>query len=574
MEEKWMPDENLRVGTIVEVDGSKILVELDASISELTRVYKTDVYSIGQVGSIIKVHFGRKLLFAFVTRLRMQSEIESSVAPARVGAGRVDTRVLEAEVFGEGQWDVGEDGRQILEFQRGVGIYPLPKQGAYLTSVQELAFIYENRSGATAPIGEYVGAEAVPCLANLDELFSKHAAVLGSTGAGKSCAVVSLLRAALSPPPGEQAGQGPWHPQVVVLDPHNEYGQAFPEATRLVSDEGTLRVPYWLLNLSELLDLVIGKTEFQATRETNIVKKALLAARREGAPTIQLDPDGITVDSPVPFSISRLSQLIRSDMPKQESRQTSHQSILNKIDALQRDRRLDFLMEDWDPDSKSDDFVRIVRQFIDPQVHVKIVDLSGVPTDVAGAVSAVVARLLFMYKLWESHEERARDPVLLVCEEAHRYVPERGEAEYATAQSAIRRLAKEGRKYGLGLILVSQRPSEIDGTVLSQCSSWIVLRLTNSRDQEYVQRFLPDSLAGLARLLPSLRRQEAVFLGQAAQIPARIRISTVPNDRLPRSLDISFVEGWRHPPHADSVVKEVARRWRLQVRAVSEGASE
>lgn len=149
----------------------------------------------------------------------------------------------------------------------------------------------------------------------------------------------------------------------------------------------------------------------------------------------------------------------------------------------------------------------------------KIIDLSGVPNEVAGTLTAVISRLIFAYKIWQTREERQRDPVLLVCEEAHRYVPNKGEAQYREAQDAIRRIAKEGRKYGLGLMLVSQRPSDVESTVLSQCNSWVVLRLTNGQDQAHVGQFLPDSLAGLATMLPSLGRREAIFVGEAAALP-------------------------------------------------------
>ena len=145
---------------------------------------------------------------------------------------------------------------------------------------------------------------------------------------------------------------------------------------------------------------------------------------------------------------------------------------------------------------------------------IRIIDISGLPNEVAGPLTAVIARLLFQYKVWQSRDERERDPVLLVCEEAHRYVPNAGQAEYEAAQTAVRRLAREGRKYGLGLMLVSQRPADVESTVLSQCNSWVILRLTNSADQEHVSRFLPDSLSGLTKLLPSLVRREAIFVAK------------------------------------------------------------
>ena len=167
---------------------------------------------------------------------------------------------------------------------------------------------------------------------------------------------------------------------------------------------------------------------------------------------------------------------------------------------------------------------------------------------------------MFQYKLAQNREGRERDPILLVCEEAHRYVPDRGEAQYAVAQDAVRRIAREGRKYGLGLMLISQRPADVEGTVISQCNSWIVLRLSNSQDQQHVKRFLPDSLSNMTSVLSSLPRQEALFVGEAAALPARIKIRSLPKDKLPDSNDISFAEGWSHQLQDREVLNAIAAR--------------
>lgn len=182
----------------------------------------------------------------------------------------------------------------------------------------------------------------------------------------------------------------------------------------------------------------------------------------------------------------------------------------------------------------------------------------------AGPLAAAVARLLFQYKVWQTRQERERDPVLLVCEEAHRYVPDEGLAEYGAAQKGIRRIAKEGRKYGIGLMLVSQRPADVERTVLSQCNTWLIMRLTNAADQEHVTRILPDSLSGLARLLPSLTRQEAIFVGEAAAIPSRIMIRDLKKTELPNSNDVSFVGGWSAPPVDRAAIQTIVARWRRE----------
>lgn len=566
------PDENLKIGKIIEVDGTHIKAELDKSIDELTRIYNTEVYSIGQYGSILKSYFGKKLLFMYVTRLRLKSEVEAErgnyIPPSE------DSRILEADIFGEGQWKSScdkEDFKYNLKFERGISTYPLPQQEIYLTTSFELKSIYECDNKDAIKIGTYVGTEEVPCFANINELFSKHTAILGSTGSGKSATVTAIIHSITSFNPGvdDSGNPKPWHPHIVILDPHNEYQKAFPQAQRLVSDEGTLKLPYWLLNLKELIDLIIGKTEFQATSQINILKSALLECRKEGANTIGANPKKISVDSPIPFSLELLIQKIDEDKPKQESKQDKHNHILNKIEVLRNDKRLNFMMDNWK--SEEDEIKNIIFQFVSHEKSLKVIDLSGIPNDVAGVVSSSIARLLFMYKLWEKPEEREQDPILLVCEEAHRYVPNRGEAEYAAAQDAVKRVAKEGRKYGLGLLLVSQRPSELEPTVLSQCNSWLVLRLTNSEDQSYVLKFLPDSLTSLGKILPALRRREAIFIGQAASIPSRIMINELPLDQLPRSNDISFVNGWSCLP-VDKI-QEIADRWRFQLRGDFEGAS-
>ena len=196
----------------------------------------------------------------------------------------------------------------------------------------------------------------------------------------------------------------------------------------------------------------------------------------------------------------------------------------------------------------------------------KVIDLSGIPNEVAGIASAAIARTLFNLKVWQTPDEREKDPVLLICEEAHRYVPNRGEAQYEAAQEAVRRIAKEGRKYGLGLILVSQRPSEVEATVLSQCNSWIVLRITNSNDREHVNSILPDSMSGLTKMLSGLRRQEAIFVGQATTLPSRIMFRDLSAEQLPRSNDIDFDSGWQSDPMTDDQIKDLVNRWRYQTR--------
>ena len=364
--------------------------------------------------------------------------------------------------------------------------------------------------------------------------------------------------------------------------------------------------PYWLMTGEEIRDLIIGKTEWEATSENNIVYKALAHSRlhqrgwiekskrwvgqtadasidpADPRPTEQQYQTQIVEydsDTPDPFSLDEFLCHIKDEQgvrikskkwdPMSPSDFKSHSSVIGKLGVLRTDPRLSFMMSNYtegDPD-----LPEILEQFIgnvDTQnqenVDIRIIDISGLPNEIAGPLTAAIARLLFQYKIWQTREERERDPLLIICEEAHRYVPDTGLAEYQSAQKAIRRIAKEGRKYGIGLLLVSQRPSDVERTVLSQCNSWIVLRLTNSADQEHVNRFLPDSFAGLSRLLPSLSRQEAIFIGEAAAVPARIIVRDLEKEQLPESDDISFIDGWVKPPIDREAIKIIVKRWRRE----------
>src|SRR3990170_3904659 len=287
------PIENLAIGKIIEVDGSHIIAELDPGLTELSRVYGGETYPIGQFGSIVRIHFGRRLIYALVGRLRMKAEYESERGIASQASA--DERVVEADLFGEGEWSRDAVGTTKLEFERGVATYPLPQQTVYLTPKSELRFIYGHTKGAVIRLGEHVGSGGAPCYADMNELLGKHTAVLGATGSGKSCAVAAIIHSVLER--GQEADYANWKPRIVILDPHNEYGAAFPAHSRLSTDDGTLSLPYWLLSFQETIALLIGKTEFVATSQANIIKKALLEARTEGASILVLQAGAITIDS-------------------------------------------------------------------------------------------------------------------------------------------------------------------------------------------------------------------------------------------------------------------------------------
>lgn len=605
----------LKVGLIVEVAGSAIRIELDGEISELTRTYGGRVYSVGQYGSMLKIHFGRRILLAYVRLLRMRSELEYELGHSSPSIAN-DARIIDADLFGEAIWSESE---KCLEFHRGLKNYPLPGQQVYITTHDETGKIYEHvgtdkdqKLSPLISIGEYVGTNGAICYANADKLFGQHSAVLGSTGSGKSATVAAVIHSVLEHSANEGNSKNTCRPRIVIIDPHAEYVKAFGKRAIVYraydllageeSEAAQIRLPYWLLSGEEFRELVIAKTQEEATSENNIVYKALThsrlvqkemiekAKRWAGAKADEKQPDDPRVtkteyaksvaeydrDRPDPFSLEEFASYIKEELGVVIDSRTkewsymstssfkSHAAVLDKLTVLRRDPRLAFMMQDYVKGHP--DLAEVIQQFVGEttkkDADIRIVDTSGLPNEIAGPVAAAIARLLFQYKVWQTRDERERDPVLLVCEEAHRYVPDQGRAEYESAQSAIRRIAKEGRKYGIGLMLVSQRPSDVERTVLSQCNSWIVMRLSNPADQEHVAKFLPDSLQTLVRLLPSLSRREAIFVGEAATVPARIIIRSLDVDKLPKSNDVNFLRSWHSPPVEVDAIRKVVNRWR------------
>lgn len=594
---------NLKIGTVFEVNGTALKIALQPARDELTRLYRGRVYVVGEIGSLIRLRFGRRILFAMIRSLRLQTEEEAAAVATALDA---ESRVLEADLIGEGYWDHEQEK---FEFQRGLTTSALPLHDAYLVTDEELELVFqsleENRGdeGRLIAFGNLATSARILAKANIDKMFAHHCAVLGSTGAGKSSAVAAVIRSVLE----DTTGGDQMHPRIALIDPHGEYGRAFTDeavvfrAYDALGHEAdgveTLRLPYWLLSSDEFRSLVIGKTEFEATSQANVVYKALAHARMVAAGLIEpsrdwvgeaADPNGPHPEDPRPIGNPNLGGFDRDKPGKFDIREfRSHiereqclriqkgvwgrvtdtdwdknfASVLNKLKVLETDPRIAFLMR-HDP-AEALTLSNIIAQFVGRRADAKnlrIIDISGLPNEVAGPLTAAIARTLFQYKLFQTDEERRQDPVLLICEEAHRYVPDRGEAQYAAAQEAIRRVAKEGRKYGLGLMLVSQRPSDIEGTVLSQCGTWLVLRLTNASDQSHVARFLPDSMASMVALLPTLPRREALFVGEGAYVPTRVRIRYLQEQQRPRSDDVRFGIGWATELAEMPAIEQIANR--------------
>ncbi len=386
--------------------------------------------------------------------------------------------------------------------------------------------------------------------------------MLGTTGAGKSCAVALIVQAILNECP---------HAHIVLLDPHNEYPCAFHDTAETI-DPTTLEIPHWLLDLEEATELFIGKTEHVATSQANILKDALLRARKE-FPGQAVDVARITVDTPIPYRLGDLVQNISQAKPSTKTDSPPYEKILSKIAILKADKRFEFLLR---PDAAvRDNLADLVRKFFRIPTAgkpVSIIDLSGVPSDVVDVVVSVLCRTIFSFAVWNA--KRREMPLLLICEEAHRYAPQGGEAAFQPTKRALARIAKEGRKYGVGLALVTQRPSELSESILSQCNTMIALRMSNEQDQQFVRKALPDSVRSLVDTLPALRTREALIVGEGTAVPVRILFDEIPEARQPRSANVPFSTAWKAEGGDETAVAEAVRRWREQDRSLSEQGDE
>jgi DNA helicase HerA-like ATPase len=483
--------------------------------------------------------------------------------------------------------------------------HPNVDDSVHIVTEADLRRIYGGVEEDQVAIGTLSSAENIIVRLSLDALVTRHSAILGSTGSGKSTTVASLLRSIVLP----DDSAGSLGARVLLLDVHGEYSSALGDVARVFSaspqpGEHPLFVPYWALEAGELLDFVAGSLGdnhlIAFTDKVQELKEARLLAN----PLAGLDPQSLTIDSPVPFSLKRLwYELIdfetttftgpQRDQPALEEagnpdalsppRYTPHamgaagpflnqaakgiRRPLNLLRSRLLDRRYDFMLHPgpWEPDlagTVAQDLDTLLKGWLGHDKPITILDLSGVPSTVLVRLIGSILRIIYEALFWsrEKTEGGVLRPLLVVMEEAHRYVsPESGNV----AAEIVKRIAKEGRKYGVGAMLVSQRPSEIDETVLSQCGTLVALRLSNPADRSRVKGALPDNLGGLMDLLPVLRTGEAIIAGEAARLPVRCRVLLPPVDRIPQSSDPAVSAAWKTRRVAEGYDRVVAS-WRAQ----------
>ncbi len=517
------------IGRVTSVSGSRVTVRLEG-----------DPGAFG-IGAAIKIACPDREVLGIVDALASEN-------------GPPPRGLLLVDLLGEIATSSENDPR----FIRGVSRYPLIGAPARAASKRELDSVYSRLSAATLRLGSLYQDQTRPALALMDELLAKHFAVVGTTGSGKSCSVTVILSEILAR-----------HPEahVVLLDPHNEYATAFGPLAEVV-DISDLQLPLWLLNFEEAVRVLVrGGDAQEQEAQAMILREAITRARRHFAGE-EFSIATLTVDAPVPYRVFDLLRFIYDAMGKLDKPDTSipYLRLRTRIESLRDDRRFAFMFSEGFvvKDALGQNVGRLLRLPVEGK-PISILDLSGIPSEVVDVVVSLTCRVIFDFALWCEHERMP--PLLVVCEEAHRYVPADPSAGFASAARAITRIAKEGRKYGVSLALVSQRPSELSSQALSQCGTVFALRLANEADHRFIATLLPEAAHGLLSALPSLGTQEAIVSGQGVPVAMRIRFTDLPPERRPRSEAAQFSLAWQSASPGSEFVEEAVRRWRAQSRS-------
>lgn len=440
-------------------------------------------------------------------------------------------------------------------FQRGVTHYPSVGASVAAAGDDDLAAIYAEPNEPYIRIGTIYGERKRPAYALIDDLLAKHFAVMGTSGSGKSCAVALILAAVL---------ERNRNAHVVLLDPHAEYSNAFGEIADGVTVDN-LRLPLWLLNFEEACrTLIRGGTVHEQQSQAEILKNAITFARRHHAKGG--GASSITVDTPVPFNVFDLVRHINEEMGRlgKPDSATPYLRLRTRIESMREDRRFAFMFERLSEDNLSEIMGRMLRIPVSGK-PLTIIDLSGVPAEITDVVVSLLCRMIFDFALWA---DRSRmPPLLLVCEEAQRYVPADERIGFAETARSISRIAKEGRKYGISLALVTQRPTELSVHALSQCGTVFALRLGEELDQRYITNMLPNAPRGMLAALPSLPTQEAIVFGEGVRLPMRVRFNDLLPEERPRSESAHFSEAWQSDTADVAFRDDSIRRWRNQIRS-------
>lgn len=578
------------LGRVGSVAGSTVSVRQAESVASGIAIIEGRSYRVAQVGSFVRIPQGYHDLYGVISE---------------VGAQATPETLADARQRGESWMSVQLVG-EIVEtsFERGISQYPGINDEVHLVTEDDLGRIYGEDGEGQITIGRLAGAESIPVRINLDRLVTRHSAVLGSTGSGKSTTIASLLRSICHSAGGKRCSNA----RILLLDIHGEYGDSLKSAAQVFrvnpsDDEQPLHVPYWALDTLTLLDFLMGPmSETALTGVLDRIQAAKLAVA-EGVAGV--DVNALTINTPLPFSLRQLwADLVDPEyktwadkerttaaleeagdaqnlkLPKYsppgpgsalpDINQTNVLGIKRQLTQMRSrllDRQYDFMLHpgEWEPDleGKSDmDLPELLEAWFGHDKPITVLDLSGVPSQVLVRLIGGILNITYEAMFWGRNlpEGGRNRPELVVMEEAHRYL---GRDADNPARDMVQRIVKEGRKFGVGAMIVSQRPSEIDETILSQCGTQFALRLSNNADQGKVKAALPDSLSGLVDTLPVLRTGEAIIMGEAARLPIRCRINLPPEGERPSSADPEVSAAWARAKTEEDY-ERLAAAWRSQ----------
>lgn len=594
------------IGQVTESTPSMIRVEISDA-----KEFEKNKRKLG-IGQYLLIASGNNThLLSTITAVRA-SQTDKTATPQGAPGDDADETLFRFQIDAQPIGSLSSDG----EFTRGSHSLPVPTEPAFITPPETLADIFTNQIRSPFTLGTLSIAPDIELKVDGDRFFSKHVAVVGSTGSGKSCAVAKILQTAVGISDNantHKAVQKNAH--VVIFDIHSEYAAAFAlhadqNFTLNLLNVTNLQLPYWLMNSQELEEIFIESNEANSHNQISQFRNAVVRNKKRHNPKVA----NVSFDTPIYFSIDQvvtylenmnievIGKLSNEGLPKLEDGTLVTDRDALYFDAVQsftvsstatatkasngpfngefdrfimrlktklEDPRLRFLFYPQKADGGplgTADFTDVVRQFIGymTKSNVSIVDLSGIPFEVLSIVVSLISRMIFDFgfhysKCMHVGGKVSDVPIMLVCEEAHNYVPRTGGAQYDSSRKSIERIAKEGRKYGVTLMVVSQRPSEVSETIFSQCSNFISLRLTNSVDQGYIRSLLPDLTAAVGDLLPNLGQGEFLIVGDAPLMPTVGRFS-MPSPE-PHSRSVNYLQEWS-APWKEIKFEEVIERWR------------
>ena len=497
------------------------------------------IASSGQVGSQIKVRVGNIWLLASIRTQKLHPRDPSMI-------------LAHVDFLGEG--DEERLTGRIYNFRRGVTRYPVPGSDVFAVSSADMKQVYAADGRANVEIGTVFPTKDIRGSLYVDAMLGKHFALLGSTGTGKSTSAALILHRIC-----DMAPEG----HIVMVDPHGEYSAAF-KGNGALYDVNNLALPYWMMNFAEHCEVFVTSKGDERQMDCDILARCLLQARAKNR--IAESIGRLTVDAPIPYLLSDLTTIIMNEMGKLDKATSSapFMRLKGKIEEMKADPRYNFMFSGMLVGDTMGDFLSKIFRLPSLGKPISIIDVSAVPSDITATVVAVLSRLVFDYAIWSRNEPQR--PILLVCEEAHRYIPSDRVAGDSAVRTILERIAKEGRKYGVSLGLITQRPSDLAEGVLSQCGTIISMRLNNDRDQAYVRAAMPEGARGFLDAIPALRNRECIICGEGVSIPIRVALDTLEEQKRPASEDPLFSVLWQETGGEQQILERVIRRWRSQGR--------